>query len=177
MAKLSDRDKRALVLGAVGVVVIVLYVYGSDWLDQWSAIRGSLAEKRAKMKLVDMKESKRAGLELLVPVFEMPKGEDEQKFLFRTKFNEQLKKAGIQVQGGLQLLRPTKSRSTPGYKILRLKFSKAKCNFGQIMDLLSSLNENPHLVGIDEFKMECKPDKRNEFELGMTVSTFIKSSD
>jgi hypothetical protein len=174
MAKLSNRDKRALVLGAVGVVVIVLYVYGSGWFGQWTTIRKSLVEKRAKMKLVDIKDSSRAGLESVVPVFEMPKTEDEQQFLFRTKFNEQLTKAGIKAD--LLLLRPVKSRSTPGYKVLRLKFSKAKCNFGQIMDLLSNLKENPYLVGVEEFKMECKPDKRDEFELGMTVSTFIESS-
>jgi len=173
MVKLGKRDKRALVIGAVGVAVILLYVWVPGLLDRWVIVRKSLSEKRAKMKLVDLKEHNRAGLESLVPVFEMPQKEDEQKFLFRTKFKEQLKQAGIN-EGGLQFLRPVKSRSTPGYKIVRLKFSKAKCNFGQILAFLSHLKENPYLAGIEEFKMGCKPNKRNEFELSMTVSTFVK---
>ena len=101
---------------------------------------------------------------------EMPEKEEVQKFLFRDKFNEQLKKAGIKSEP-LQILRAAKS-PVAGYKLLRLKCS-AKCKFGQALDLLANLKENPYLVGIEEFKIECDQKKRQDVKLDITVSTFV----
>ena len=101
----------------------------------------------------------------------MPEKEETQMFLFRDKLNEQLKKAGINSKP-LQVVSTGKSPQA-GYRLLRLKCS-AKCRFAQALDLLANLKENPYLVGIEEFKIECDQKKRQDVKLDVTVSTFVK---
>jgi hypothetical protein len=169
--KLSQRDKRALKFGAVCVAAILVFVFAAEWLGYWMEVRESLNVKKGRLDAINMSGAKRAGLMTIVPVFEMPQREGSQKHLFRDKLREQLKKAGIKSKP-LQVLATRKSRET-GYKLLRLKCS-GKCNFGQVLDLLAGLKENPYLVGIEEFEMSCNPKKRQEFELNLTVSTFVR---
>lgn len=171
MEKFSEKDIRALKIGAVGVAVIVAFVFGSKWVDHWSEARASLEQIKAKLELIDVDKAKHAGLLSVVPVFEMPQAEQTQKFLFRDKLNEQLKKAGIKSKP-LQVLPGGKSRQS-GYKLLRLKCS-AKCRFTQVLDLLAGLNENPYLVGIEELRVRCDAKKPQEVQLDLTVSTFVK---
>jgi hypothetical protein len=171
MEKLSEKDIRALKIGAVGVVAILVFVFGSEWIEHWSQARSSIEQVEAKLDLIDVDKAKQAGLLSIVPVFEMPQKEQTQTFLFRNKLNEQIKEAGIKSEP-LQVLSGGKSMWAE-YKLLRLKFS-AKCRFAQVLDLLSSLNENPYLVGIEELRMRCDAKKPQEVELDLTVSTFIK---
>ena len=107
----------------------------------------------------------------IVPVLEMPQAEDEQKFLFRDKLSEQLQKAGIRNKP-LQL-QPAKKSSQAGYKLLLVKCN-ATCRFSQALDFLARLNENPYLVGIEEFRIKVDPKRREDVELDFTVSTFAK---
>jgi hypothetical protein len=169
--KLSQKDIRTLKIGAVCVVAILVFVFASEWLDHWTQARKSLAELKDKIELLDVVKAKQAGLMSIVPVFEMPEKEETQKFLFRDKLNEQLKKAGISSKP-LQVVSTGKS-SQAGYKLLRLKCT-AKCKFGQVLDLLASLKENPYLVGIEEMRIKCDPKKPEEVDLDLTVSTFVR---
>ena len=172
--KLSQKQKRILMVGAAGAIAIVLIVFGTRWLERWGKTRESLASIRAKLELVNTDEAKQAGILSIVPVFEMPKAEAEQELLFRDKLNEQLKKAGIKSEP-LQVL-PSPSRRSQ-YKLLRLKCN-AKCRFGQVLDLLAVLKENPYLAGIEEMRVQCDTKQpagqRQEVELNLTVSTFVK---
>ena len=118
-----------------------------------------------------MDKAKQAGLMSIVPAFELPQAEDEQKFLFRDKLSEQLKRAGIRNKP-LELQTGRKS-PLAGYKLLLVKCS-ATCQFTQVLDFLSRLNENPYLVGLEEFKIKCDPKKQGEVELDFTASTFAK---
>jgi len=171
MEKLSKKDIRALKIGAVGVVAIVVLVFGSKWIDRWSEARASLDRVKAKLELINVDEAKQAGLSSIVPVFEMPQKEETQTFLFRNKLNEQLKRAKINSEP-LQILPGGKSPRA-GYRLLRVKCT-AKCRFTQVLDLLAGLNENPYLVGIEELRMRCDPKNPQEVELELTVSTFVK---
>jgi len=171
MRRLNQKEKRTLKFGAVCAVAIVVLTFATQWLGHWKQVRGSFAGKINKIENIDISDAKRAGLMSIVPVFEMPKKEETQKFLFREKFNEQLKKAGIKSEP-LQILPAAKS-PVAGYKLLRLKCS-AKCKFGQALDLLANLKKNPYLVGIEEFKIECDQKKRQDVKLDITVSTFVK---
>jgi len=172
--KLSQKQKRILMVGAAGAIAIVLIVFGTRWFERWGKTRESLASIRAKLELVNTDEAKQAGILSIVPVFEMPKAEAEQELLFRDKLNEQLKKAGIKSEP-LQVL-PSPSRRSQ-YKLLRLKCN-AKCRFGQVLDLLAVLKENPYLAGIEEMRVQCDTKQpagqRQEVELNLTVSTFVK---
>ena len=169
--KLSKKDIKTLKLGAIGAAAILLFVFGSAGHDRWSKAKANGDVLRTKLDAINVDKAKQAGLMSIVPVFEMPQVEEEQKFLFRDKLSEQLKRAGIrnkplQVQAG---------RKSPqsGYKLLLVKCN-ATCKFGQVLDLLARLNENPYLVGIEELKIKCDPKKRGEVELNLTVTTFAK---
>ena len=113
----------------------------------------------------------------MVPVFETPQAEEKQKFLFRDKLHEQLKKAGINTEP-LQFL-PVRKPEGVSYKVLKIK-CKGKCKFDQLLDFLANLKENPYLVGVEELQIQCDtkepPEKRKdkEIEIDLTVSTFVK---
>jgi hypothetical protein len=171
MRRLNEKEKRTLKFGAVCAIAIVGFALATEWLGHWKKMRNSRAGIENKLEAINISETKRAGLISIVPAFEMPEKEETQKFLFRDKFNEQLKKAGIKSEP-LQVLSPIKSPMA-GYKLLRLKCS-AKCKFGQALDLLARLKENPYLVGIEELKIECDQKKRQEVKLDLTISTFVK---
>jgi len=173
MNKLSKTDKRALAVGAVAAGCILFFVFGTDRLARWSEAGKSLAKKKNELQELAFKEGQQAGLTDSAPAFEMPSGEEKQKFLFRSKFNEQLKEAGIKAEA-LQFVSKRKVKGLSGYKMLFLQCRQAKCNLGQITKFLSELGKSPYLVGIEDFKMQCDPKKRREFKMDITVSTLIK---
>jgi hypothetical protein len=171
MRSLNRKEKRTLKFGAICAVVIVGFTFAMQWLNHWKQARSSLTRTRDKLQAINVDQTKRAGLMSIVPVFEMPQKEEQQKFLFRDKFNEQLRNARINSEP-LQILPAIKS-GVAGYKLLRLKCS-AKCSFRQALDLLANLNENPYLVGIEELKIECDQKKRQDVKLDLTISTFVE---
>ncbi len=171
IAKLSQRDKRALKLGAVFIAAVLVFVFATAWLEHWTQVRESLVVARADLRIISPNKAKQEGLLTIVPVFEMPEKQEEHKFLFRDKFNEQLKQAGIK-SGPVQLSAGKSSRQD-GYMLLRLKCS-AKCKFDQVLDLLGELKNNPYLVSIEQLNIKCDPKNRQEVELNLTVSTFAK---
>ena len=171
MKKLSQKEKRTLKFGLVCAVAIIGFAFVTDRIGKWKEARSTSDEITKYLEAIDVKDTERARLMSIVPVFEMPEKEETQKFLFREKFNEQLKKAGIKSEP-LQILPPAKS-PVAGYKLLRLKCS-AKCRFAQALDLLANMKENPYLVGIEEFKIECDQKKRQDVKLDITISTFVK---
>jgi len=162
-----------LIFGAIAAVAIVALKFGLDGLDRWHAVRTSLNAAREKLDDITIDETKQAGLLSIVPVAEMPALEEKQKFLFRDRLHEQLKKAGIKTEP-LTILASRKKAGIP-YKVLRVKCS-GKCQFEQLLDFLAALPENPYLVGIEELRVDCDatqpPDKRKEVEIDLTVSTF-----
>ncbi len=169
--KLNEKDIRALKLGAVGAAAILVFVFGSKFQTRWAAAKEKKVELERKLNAIDVDKAKQAGLMAIVPVFEMPQAEDEQKFLFRDKLSEQLQKAGIRNKP-LQL-QPAKKSSQAGYKLLLVKCN-ATCGFSQVLDFLTRLNENPYLVGVEEFRIKVDPKRRENVELDFTVSTFAK---
>ncbi|MHC4521175.1 MAG: hypothetical protein ACYTAS_21480 [Planctomycetota bacterium] len=130
---------------------------------------------RSKLDDVAIDEMKQAGLLSIVPAAETPQLEEKQKFLFRDRLHEQLKKAGIKTEP-LTILAARRKKGFP-YKILRIK-CRAKCKFDQLLGFLAALPENPYLVGIEELRIECDAkqpaDKRKDVEIDLTVSTFVQ---
>jgi hypothetical protein len=170
--KLSQRDRRALKIGVISVAAILAFTFGITWLGHWSGVRKSIAAKKATLRSIQVNKNEQGRLMSMVPVFEMPQDEEKQKFLFREKFHEQLKKVGFKGEP-IRVLRAKKVQAGTGYRLLGLQ-TRGKCKFEQMLDLLTNLNENPYLVGIEELMMECDPKKRREFKLDLTVSTFVK---
>jgi len=174
IADLSQRDKHTLKTGAICIAAVVLFIFTWEWLAQWKQVRKVRAAVKNEFRQVRLTRTRHKARKWAAPVFEMPQNEEQQKFLFREKVNEQLKQAGIKTKP-LQVLRATKTREKSGYKMLRLKCSAEKCNFSQVLDLLVGLDKNPYLVGIEQFKIKCNEKNRQEVALDLTVSTFVKS--
>jgi hypothetical protein len=174
--QLNEREKRLLVIGAVSVVVILALSYGLDGLDHWKQVRASLNAARAQLDDVAVDEAKQAGLLSIVPAAETPELEEKQKFLFRDRLHEQLKKAGIKTEP-LTILAARRKSNLP-YQVLKIK-CRAKCKFEQLLGFLASLQENPYLVGVEELRIECDAkqpaEKRKDIEIDLTVSTFVQS--
>ncbi len=178
--KLSQRDKRTLIFGAVAAAAILAYVYVGPWFKEWRNTKSTLQAKQDLLKAIapgaDDESAKTAHDKLaqVVPVFEMPLPEKKQMPLFRDKFSDQLKKAGIQVK----TLRPIGSKSAkrvPGHNVKLLKFQcLGKCSLNQVLDLLAGLNSNPYLAGIEEISLKCDPKDRRKMDLVLTVSTFVR---
>ncbi len=132
--------------------------------------------KNAQLKGINLSDVKHAGLLSIVPAFEMPEREEAQKNRFREKLVEQLKKAGIKTEP-LKVITTKKTlyrSKDKDYKLMNIQ-CKGKCKFTQVLDFLAKLNENPHLVGVELFKMKCDKSKPQEVELELTVSTVYLS--
>jgi Tfp pilus assembly protein PilO len=174
--KLTLREARMLQVGAVVVVVILAFTFGLPWIDDWRVVRASIAESQAKLTGLEADQAQYAALRSMVPVFEAPQPEEKQKFLFRDKLHEQLRKAGIDTQPlQMQDARPMKKGP---YAVLKIQ-CKGKGKFDQVLDFLAGLKENPYLVGIEELRLECDtkqpPEKREQVDVQLTVSTFVKA--
>ncbi len=170
MKKFSEKDIRMLKFGGICVAAILIFWVGSKWHDRWAQAKEKGKQVEAKLAVINVDKARQAGLRAIVPEFEMPAVEEEQKFLFREALVRQL--AGIKGSKPLEVVRGGKAK-VEGYSLLFLKFN-GKCRFTQALDLLAKLNENPYLVGIEEFRMKSDPKKPQEVELDLMVSTFVK---
>ncbi len=169
--KLKQSDVRALKILVVCVAGIFVFWVGSKIYGRLKKAQTSTALLNNKLELIDVDKAKRAGLKSIVPKFEMPIGEEDQKFLFQDKLTEQFKKAGIKNQP-LQVASKTTSKKD-GYQLLRMKCS-ATCKLTQALDFLANLKDNPYLVGIEELRLRIDKKKPQEVAMDLTVSTFVK---
>ena len=169
--KLNQKDIRTLKLGAICAAAILAFWVGSKVYDRWKEARASTAILNSKLELIDVDKAKQSGLMSIVPKFEMPVGEEDQKFLFVEKLTEQFNKAGIKNQP-LQVASKGKSKQA-GYQLLRMKCS-ATCRLTQALDLLADLKDNPYLVGIEELRIRVDQKKPQEVDMDLIVSTFVK---
>jgi hypothetical protein len=169
--KLSQKDIRTLKLGAVCVAGIIIFLVGSGVHTRLKKAQESTDILNNKLDLIDVDKAKQAGIMAIVPKFEMPIEEEEQKFLFVDKLSEQFNKAGIKNQP-LQVASKTTSKKD-GYQLLRMKCS-ATCRLTQALDFLANLKDNPYLVGIEELRLRVDQKKPQEVAMDLTVSTFVK---
>jgi type II secretory pathway component PulM len=168
--KLSERDKRALKLGIVGVVLVpVFFLCIVPWFEDWRQVREQLSARRQMMKKITTVDSR---LFSLVPKFSIPRDEKSQGTLFRDEFSKQLKQAGINAKS-IQLVSARKQQRVSGYKCLQLQ-CRGECRFEQVMDLLAALNGNPYFVAVEAITLKCDTNDRNKMDITLTVSTYAK---
>jgi hypothetical protein len=173
--KITDRDKRALVLAGFAAVAIVLWFGVLDsWFADWKMIRTELKAKQARFDSVAASPNLSPadkGLFSIVPVFEMPAAEQQQGPAYMKKINEQLKK--LEIKAELKFLKTIGSKSASGFKTLRLQ-SQGKCKYTQVMDLLVKLYENPYFVAVERLTITADPKKAGQVDFTLVTSTFAK---
>ena len=166
---MNDRDKRALKLLVFFTVAMLIFLLLASGFGRWQKLRLSLAAVRRQVGTINPAAVRRSN----VPAFEMPLTQEKQKFLFRDKLGEQLKNAGLKTKP-LKDLPVIKSRQLAAYKLIRIQCEAEKTKFTQILDLLSNLNDNPYLVGIEELKLKRTAEDKQEFDITLTVSSFAR---
>jgi hypothetical protein len=179
--KLNERERRLLRLGAVAVVAILVFTYGTKALGRWEKSHSDLKAAQKKLDELETDPARLAGLLALVPAFEDPQTLEKQSSLFREKLYEQLKKSGINSEPPQPQLGKKIQIGGITYQVLKIK-CKGKGKFDQVLDFLGNLKENPYVVGVEELQIRCDtkepPEKRKDkvVDLDLTVSTFVRES-
>jgi hypothetical protein len=172
--KISKHDRKVVMIGAAIAAVMVLYAYIIEpWATDWRKTRAAIAVNQKIVESLASSVDRRINQATIVPVLEMPVETEKQQHLFKTKINEQLNAAGIQAKS-LQYVTIGKTPNEMGFTTSKLKCD-GKCNMTAAIKLLGSLGENPYLAGIDELRLSCDPQKREEMTLSITVSTFCRN--
>jgi len=172
--KLSKHDKKVLMIGLAAAAIVLAYVKVLDpWISDWRQTRDALQANRRIIASLNSSLNRRINQATLVPVMTMPVQTERQQHLFKTKVNEQMNAAGIQVKS-LQYITTGKTPNKLGFTVSKLKCD-GKCNMAQAVKLLASLPENPYFLGVDELRLSCDPRKRDDMTLSITVSTFCKN--
>jgi len=172
--KINDRDKRAIVLGTIVVIGIIIYIMIGPWLEDWKVTRKKLQAKRQLIKSIGINsEGKLSAAQLgilsAVPKYEEPKKADNQSVLFRNEINKQITSCGIKAKS-LQYLTTRKANAGGTYKTLRLQ-CVGQCSLNQVFDLLGKFNENPYFVGVDELNLNLDEKDRKKINMTRIVST------
>ncbi len=178
---MSRRDKRALLLGGVGAMLILLYAYVvKPWQAEQATLRAKVETQEKLLERIGLSPTAQAKmhqkiLAQKVPAFTMPEGEDMQRLIFEREFSNLLKKAGVKPKSMPQFISQGKKIPQLGVKKLKIQ-GEGKCKFEQALDLLASVYENPHLASVEEFKLTCDEKKRKErmVDVSLTVTTFTK---
>ena len=104
---------------------------------------------------------------------EMPQSLYQQRLAFEQKVNEQVKKAGIKIKK-LRYSSKGKKNATFNGTVLPLE-CQGTANLDQVLNLLVGLNENPYLLALEQFDLQCGPEKkRQEMTVSFTVSTIAR---
>ena len=169
---METRNRRAMSIGLAAAGLILLYHFAIDpWLGHWEQVRAELTIHRQK---IEMLQPRHEAAGPAIPAFAMPEKEDRQRLEFEREFNEQLQKAGLQITAMPQYL-SSQGKAQPGLGVKLLQMQcRGKCNLAQALDLLAALEENPYYVAVEEFKLECGQQNRQEMELTLAVSTFCQ---
>ena len=174
--KLTDKERRLLQVGAICALAILAAAVVPKWWSRWSRVRTDIKVMQAMLEEASAGQLNPPGLAGMVPVFEMPQDPEKQKFLFRDKVDEQLKQAGL-PSSPLQL-EPLGKRRVGEFNRLSLKY-KGTCRFEQLVDFLVRLKENPYYAGVEEviLRADAKkpPQERQDVEVEVTISTFVKA--
>jgi hypothetical protein len=170
---LTDKDKRTLWLGAVGSVLILGLVYVPTLAGHWRKMRSEMhAMERTLQQIRNPKNAKQGFLDTQVPVYKMPTTRNDQRFLYRDKLTEQIKKAGLK-EVPLQI-EESRKWITGGYKPLYFSYA-GKCSFDKLLKLLVDLKTNPYYVSIEALKIEADSKTpaqgRKEMTIELTLTT------
>lgn len=174
MQSSTQRNRRALVVGAIAAGVILFLTYG---LTPWLELRQRIAKQQeilAKASLDDSPTAqvRRLRLAQAVPAFEMPVEEDQQRLRFLKSLTATLKASGLNLPEMPLYKAQTLPQSDLDVKLLCLE-CEGQCKLEQAFDVLARLYENPYLVSVEQMALECDSEDRDTWRLSLTLSTFI----
>ncbi len=177
MKPLTQRDKRALKLMAIGVILIVGYFkIFEPAMESYRSLRSQRDQLQKQLSRLtriqnDIGAAQFKELSGRVPTLEMPKDTAQQGVLFRDELTRQLQKAGIQART-LQL-RENRGKRQDGFAVLTVDV-QGRCGYEAMLRLLEDLKRNPYYVGIEKCVLRADAKNRNEMTFQLAVFTFAK---
>jgi hypothetical protein len=169
--KMNEKDKNTIKKGGIAAVVVVVLVVAVQVYGNWNKEKAEYNSIENQLRILNVPESARKKTLEAVPVFLMPKDEQNQKTLFRNSLDQLFEQLGIYTDPWQEVTTTkTPIMTGAGYGALRLKAS-GSCRFVQIFNLLASLKQNPYHVGIEELHIECDPQNPQQADFSIQVST------
>ena len=173
--RLDARDRRAVTIGIVGVLIVMLYVFAIlPLLTDWSAARSALHSYGSDLdRLAGATPGSRArlkGLYTAVPFVESPQDSDQQRKTFWDAVNGSLKSSGLAISSPPRYL--SASAGSPA-DTLSLAFA-GKGTYQQLLKFFAAFHENPHGLSVEDFTLKRDDKNPEQLDMTMTVSTFIR---
>ncbi len=176
---LSQRDKRAIVLGAWSLgVILLMYFIVLPWFASWGDARDRIDRSRTQLdnlkrdldsllrKQRHLQES--YGPSVLKPI------EDAAtvKVTFQGTIAKVLKQGGITYESISP--RPARTmRDIPGVQLLPFQI-KGKCKVDQLAKFLGEMRKSESLMILDRFTVSGIQKKKGQLDLSMTIATLGK---
>lgn len=170
--RLSARDKKALIILAVFTVAMIVFLGGGKLSETRRQTRQSY--EMAVDELAGLVHAGSSGGTLAVaPGFVFPEnGGEEQILAFRDALNGQFRQVGMN-SNPLQVMSASGNERINGNQLVRIQ-ATATGDFSQVLNLMAQLYENPHLVGLDRFRINMAQGRGSQAELEMTVLTLTR---
>ena len=176
---LSPRDRRAILLGAVGLLIILAGRFVLlPWIDSWKDARRSIAEAR-----VELGEAERQIYRVLGQRRRLEKiyGPAVNKALDNRQSAQVKLIEGVQEvfkTGGVKLTgydpqRPKSLREVPGVEVVAWQI-RAKCKLPQLVKCLAGMRKSETLIIVDWFSVVNNEKKPGELEITMMVATLAE---
>ncbi len=177
MAKLSVRDRRAVLIGALvlGAIIGIRFVV-MPWVDHWTSVRSEAVTIREVLATNDRKVH-RAGLlgRRLHGVYgEIPdaplKGVQSTKVQFHATVQEVMKASGIKFES-IREQKTGSIKQLPGVVLVPLQLVRAQCGVEQLARFLAESQRAKLLIMCDRINIGVSGGKLN---VDMTVSTLAR---
>lgn len=179
-ANLNQRDRRAVVICAtvVGVLVLARFVV-MPMVHFWSEARGRIEAKHEEVHALSAKLDKwKFERDLLAPDYGAaldapPLAAEEVRLAFLKTLQDTLASGGMQVQSIRPLAtRPVKELT--GVSIATFQVT-AKCQFAQLAPTLANLAAAPNLMLIDRLSMDVDEGQPGMLTVMLQIGTLTRS--
>ena len=177
--KLSSRDRRVLILGGIGVLLIgAAHTILLPWLDSWHTARDGIATYRQELKQIQSKLGRLVELRArLVPVYGAAVGKppapvDTIQVHFPRTIQSALKTGGFVVKNIRK--QPQRTSGELRAAVLVPFEVKGSCQTAQLAKSLAELNRAETLILVDRLDVTNNEQKPGQLEVTMVLSTLAK---
>ena len=177
---LSTRDRRALILGVLGLGILLAgYYVLMPWLDSWGSARAQISEARSELADVQMRVQRILGLRRRLaktygPAVNMPLEEDVQtaQLNLSEAVRETFAGAGFKPTE-YRRQRPRALSGVPGVQIVSLEVP-GQCNLSQLTKSLAGLSKAKTFVFVERFSIANDEKKPGKLTVTITLATLAR---
>ena len=175
----SPRDRRAILLGAAGLLIILIARLAViPWIDSWRAARREIAEARAQLDYTQHQVRRILGqrrrLEQIYGQAVSKPLENRQSALNRlTRVVQDVFKAGGFKATDYKSQRCRSLPEVPGVEIVPLQV-RGKCKLPQLVKCLAAMRNAETLILVDWFSVANDEKKPGELEITMMLATLAE---